>query len=184
MLDFPLRSEAELERDERKIAEISPRVLSAIPETRRAASLSSRWRAFAADAACVFLLVAAAVLAATARSGSSIAPVALLWAGGFALYLSLFTTVLPLTLFGRTIGMALTGLSARPRSSPRVTSREALRRWIGTVLTAASGGIALLFTARDPERPSPADRLSGRILVDVEEDDEAPVEIRGLGVGQ
>jgi len=135
-----------------------------VPEVSRAPLLPRCWAA-AADAAVVVLLTAIAILAARLGSGRGPRGVGLAWALGFMVYLSLFATVLPLVLFGRTIGMALADLSARGDApGDGVTPAAALRRWAGTLATAATGGLLLLATRRDPERPTPADRLSGHPL--------------------
>jgi hypothetical protein len=139
---------------------------NAQPDSGAAARMVSRARAFAADAATILLLVAAAMLSATALRGAALSAAAFGWAAVFALYLSFFATVLPLTLFGRTLGMAVADLTARPAGSPRLRSSEGIQRWIGTVATAAALGIPILFTVRDPAAPTPADRFSGRPLVE------------------
>ena len=135
-----------------------------------AAPLTARVAAFAADAALVLLLAAAALLAATAGRGQPLRLQGLFWTAVFALYLSFFATVVPLILFGKTVGMALTGLTARGRRASPLTAAESSRRWAGTVLTAASLGAPLVVTRRHREAPSPGDRLSGRPLT-VEEVD-------------
>jgi hypothetical protein len=90
----------------------------------------------------------------------------LLWVGAFAVYFSFFAVVVPLFLFGRTVGMALSGLSAVPRGgSRRLTPREAALRWAGTLLTFGSLGLSLLFTRGEREAPTLADGLSGRPLL-------------------
>ena len=81
-----------------------------------AAPLSARFSAAAADAAAVLLLTALAILAARLRTGASPGPSGLLWIGAFVLYLSAFATIVPIVAFGRTIGMALADLSARPET--------------------------------------------------------------------
>ena len=130
-----------------------------------AAPLSARVAAFAADGALVLLLVAAALLAATAGRGRTLEISGLLWTGVFAFYLSFFSTVVPLVLFGKTVGMALTGLTARgPRGSAALTAAQSVRRWLGTALTLVTLGAPLLATRRDRSAPSPGDRLSGRPL--------------------
>ncbi len=130
-----------------------------------AAPLSARLAAFAADGALVLLLVAAALLAATAGRGRMLEVSGLLWTAVFALYLSFFSTVVPLMLFGKTVGMSLTGLTARgPRGSSPLTAAQAARRWLGTALTLVALGSPLLATRRDRSAPSPGDRLSGRPL--------------------
>ena len=98
-------------------------------------------------------------------SGRPLRLAGLAWAAAFGLEFSFFFVVLPLTLFGRTVGMSLAGLAASPGpSGRRLTAGEASRRWAGTLLAAAGLGLPLLFTARDASRPTPADRLSGRPL--------------------
>ena len=141
-------------------------VESAVPGARvPAAPLPARGAAFAADGALVLLLVAAALLAATAGRGGTFKISGLLWTGVFALYLSFFSTVVPLILFGKTVGMALTGLTARgPKGSAPLTAAQSARRWLGTALTLLTLGVPLLVTRGDPGAPSPGDRLSGRSL--------------------
>jgi hypothetical protein len=129
-----------------------------------AAPLSARGAAFAADAALVLLLAAAALLAATAGRGQPLRLQGLFWTAVFAVYLSFFATVVPLILFGKTVGMALTGLTARGRRGSPLTAVESARRWLGTALTAAGLGLPLVVTRRHREAPSPGDRLSGRPL--------------------
>jgi RDD family len=130
----------------------------------RAAPLPARGAAFAADAALVLLLAAVALLAATAGRGQSLRIQGLAWTAFFALYLSFFSTVVSLILFGKTVGMALTGLTARGGKGSPLTAAESARRWLGTVLTLAGLGIPLLVTRRNREAPSPGDRMSGRPL--------------------
>jgi hypothetical protein len=129
-----------------------------------AAPLAARGAAFAADAALVLLLAAAALLAATAGRGQPLRLQGLFWTAAFAVYLSFFSTVVPLILFGKTVGMALTGLTARGRKGLPLTAVESARRWLGTALTVAGLGAPLVVTRRHREAPSPGDRLSGRPL--------------------
>jgi len=134
-----------------------------------AAAMGPRGIAFAADLATVLLVTAAALLAATAACGEGVRFSGLAWAAVFGLYLSFFATVLPLLFFGKTVGLALGGLRARGRSlGPRLDLSESIRRWAGTFATAAALGLPLLFTWKDREMPTPADRLSGRPLVEEE----------------
>jgi uncharacterized RDD family membrane protein YckC len=130
------------------------------------APLGRRGMAFAADAALVVLVVAGAILAAQLSTGRSTRFPGLPWAAAFALYFSFSAVVLPLLLFGRTLGLTLAGLRVREGELGRgMTLSEAAARWVGTLATAASLGLPLLWTARDRELPTPADRLSGRPLV-------------------
>jgi hypothetical protein len=129
------------------------------------ASLSSRLPAAAADAATVLLLAAFAILAARLVTGESPGLSGLGWVAGFLLYLWAFATIVPIMVFGRTVGMALADLSAQPDGSHAgLTAPAAFRRWLGTLATAATGGLLLLWSARDPQAPTPADRLSGCAL--------------------
>ncbi len=146
--------------------------LAAEPEAARdedradaAAGLTPRATAWAADAATILLVWAAAVLGAAAVRGQIPRPEGFAWAAAFLFLLSFFAVVPALILFGKTVGMAVAGLSARPSHlGRRLAAGEATRRWIGTLATGATLGIALLFTGRSPAAPTPADRLSGRTL--------------------
>jgi RDD family len=129
-----------------------------------AAPLGPRLSAAAADFAAVLLLTAAALLAARLVTGATPRAAGIPWILGFLLYLSLFTTVPPLVLFGRTIGMAISELSVRPGAEPGISASAALRRWAGTLAAAATAGLILVWSGRDAERPTPADRFSGRSL--------------------
>ncbi|MGE5413025.1 MAG: RDD family protein [Syntrophomonadaceae bacterium] len=157
--DFPLRPEPPLE---------DPRLFPAEPEPSegpRPAPLGPRFFAAAADAAAVLLLAAIAILAARLLTGRSPRGAGLAWAAAFLVYLSLFAIVPPLVLFGRTIGMALADLSVESGGpGAGLPPSEALRRWTGSLATAATGGLLLLWSRRHPELPTPADRLSGRPL--------------------
>lgn len=133
--------------------------------TRAAAPLWARSTAAAADAAAVLLITALAILAARLVTGSSPGLPGIPWAVGFLVYLSFFATIPPLVLFGRTVGMAIADLSARPSATDGgMAAPAALRRWIGTLATAVSAGLPLLWTARNTAAPTPADRLSGHPL--------------------
>ncbi len=169
-LDLPLREDGG-EPFSLPLPSEGPRLEPAAP---RSASLSQRILSTGADGATVLLLVALDLLIASHLRSRWPNPSGLLWAAAFALYLSFFVIVVPLLLFGRTIGMALSNLAAAPRGeSRRLGPRESILRWTGTLLTALSLGVSLLFTAQDPEAPTLADALSGRALL-VELPPEAP----------
>ena len=161
LVDLPLRT------DEESLSPPAPKASALEGESAgRAAGLGARAAAFGADAATVLLLAFATVLGARAFTGELPSTAGLPWAGAFLLLLSFFTTVLPLMLFGRTVGMALAGLTVCLRaSSRRLEAGEAARRWVGTLVTAAALGLPLLWTVRDGEAPTPADGWSGRSLV-------------------
>lgn len=162
LIDLPLRSDSEQ-------AASPPAPTGALRENAAVAvPLSARGIAFASDAATVLLLVCGAALGAMTVRGAAPAPPGLAWAAAFAAYLSLFVTAVPLVLFGRTVGMALTGLTARGRAGRSLSAAEASLRWLGSLLTLATLGAVLLFTRRDPGAPSLADRMSGRPLIRIE----------------
>jgi hypothetical protein len=159
--DFPLHDGAPAGVLPRTAPEPAP---AAEPPT-ATASLGARSTAAAADAATLLLLAAVAILAARFVTGASPRLSGVAWALGFVAYLSFFATVPALVLFGKTVGMALADLSARPPSgAPGLSASAALRRWLGTIATAATAGLLLLWTAASPNAPTPADRLSGRAL--------------------
>lgn len=159
LVDLPLRT------DEESPSPSVPEVWDSDPAG-RSAGLGLRAGAFAADASTILLLVSATVLGAREFTGVLPSTAGLPWAGSFLLLLSFFTTVFPLILFGRTVGMALAGLTVAPRaSSRRLRAEEAVQRWLGTLATTATVGLPLLWTGQDGQRPTPADRWSGRSLV-------------------
>ncbi|MEO8430499.1 MAG: RDD family protein [Acidobacteriota bacterium] len=159
LLDFPLRPERR-ESFSLPLPTEGPHVEPAPPRT---ASIFARAGAAAADAAAVVLVVLAATLAAVMARERWPVPAGLIWAAAFALYVSFFAVVVPLVLFGRTIGMALGGLAAVPvGGTRRLAPREAAMRWVGSILTLATLGLSLLFTGRDAAAPTLADALSGR----------------------
>ena len=155
--DFPLHPETELE----PLREADPPPPPAEEERTSAAAFGPRLTAAAADAAVVLLLAAIALLGARVLTGTVPRLAGIPWALGFVLYLSFFATVPPLMLFGRTVGMAIADLSARSDGDAGMTASAAVRRWTGTLAAAATAGLVLLWTRRDPERPTPADRFSG-----------------------
>ncbi|HXT50065.1 MAG TPA: RDD family protein [Thermoanaerobaculia bacterium] len=80
------------------------------------------------------------------------------------LVFSLFYTVVPLAFWGKTPGMAAVGLVCQAGDDLPLTFAEALRRWLGelvTVLLIGLPGLAALGAARR----SLADRWSGSELV-------------------
>jgi hypothetical protein len=157
--DFPLRPEPPLDLGAPTL-EASPR-LPASPGL-----LSDRALGTAADVATSLLVVLVALLAAFAVRRATPRITGLGWTAIFALIVSFCAIVVPLVLFGRTVGMALAGLVARDDGSGRrLTPSEAARRWVGTLATVAGIGLPLLWTVRNPAASTPADRLSGRTLV-------------------
>ena len=134
-----------------------------------AAALSLRAMAASADLAAAVLGVSLPIVSAALLRGRWPTPAGLLWAAVFGVSLSLAATVSALFLFGRTPGMALCGLWIRAdEAGTRPTAGQAARRFLGTALTAALLGTPLLLTMRRPEAPTPADRFSGRPLMEDE----------------
>jgi uncharacterized RDD family membrane protein YckC len=163
LLDLPLREDGGIGGFALPLAARTPD--PTLEVERACAPLSARAIAFAADLAGTSLAVTLALMAAVASAGRAPRLAGLPWAASFGLGFSFVFVVLPLTLFGRTVGMSLAGLAARPSlSGRRLTPGEAARRWAGTAISAAAFGLPLLLTMRDPLRPTPADRLSGRTL--------------------
>ncbi|MGH2627889.1 MAG: RDD family protein, partial [Anaerolineales bacterium] len=123
-MDLPLR----LER-----AGAAPETATTARPVSTAAKLKDRAMAFAADAATVVLVIAIALLAAVAVRGHGPRLPGLAWAAVFGFYFSFFASVPPLLLFGKTVGLALTGLRVREGAGGRgLTVSEAVRRWLGT----------------------------------------------------
>ena len=171
LLDFPLRQERG-ESFSLPLPSEGPRVEPAPPRT---ATILSRAVAAAADAATILLIVLAAMLSAVAVRDRWPFAAGLPWAAAFALYVSFFALVVPLVLFGRTIGMALGGLVAVPQGGTRrLALREAALRWVGSILTLATLGLSLFFTGRDASAPTLADALSGRPLARSIPSDDGP----------
>ena len=158
--DFPLRPEPPLDLVQTGSTPPIP-----APSTGFAA-LPDRALGAAADVATSVLVVIVALLAAFAARGRTPTIRGVGWAALFALTVSFFAVVVPLVLFGRTVGMALAGLVARDDGAGRLlTPAEAFRRWAGTLLTVVGAGLPVLWTVRNADLPTPADRLSGRTLV-------------------
>jgi hypothetical protein len=157
--DFPLRPEPPLD-----LGAPAPDPSRSVPAS--PGLLPDRALGTAADVATSILVVLVALLAAFAARGRTPRISGLGWAALFALTVSFFAVVVPLVLFGRTVGMALAGLVARDDGTGRhLTPSQAARRWVGTFVTIAGIGLPLLWTGRDPAAATPADRLSGRTLV-------------------
>jgi hypothetical protein len=107
-----------------------------------------------------------ALLAAFAARGRTPRFSGLGWTALFGVTVFFIVVVVPLVLFGRTVGMALAGLIARDDGAGRLLSpAQAARRWAGTLFTIVGAGIPLAWTIRDASAPTPADRWSGRTLV-------------------
>jgi len=168
LAEFPIHGEPALPGERADVPTASPvtQPVATSEAVADAASLAPRAVAFAADLAGTSLAVTLALVGAAAATGRAPRAPGLAWAGAFALTFSYAFVALPLTLFGRTVGMSLAGLVARAGAAGRsLTPAEASRRWVGTLAAAALLGAPLLFTRRDRRRPTPADRLSDRPLV-------------------
>jgi uncharacterized RDD family membrane protein YckC len=138
-----------------------------LPRAAPTAPFSPRVIAFAADAMTALSVTAVAVLQAARAAGQAPSRIGLIWAAVFAIYLSFFLVLVPLVLFGRTLGMTLAGISAAPSGlGKRLSLRESAARWFGTVCTVAALGLPLLRSPGSSGAWTPADRLSGRPLVE------------------
>jgi hypothetical protein len=162
LVDFPLRGEGSGDSAAEDAG--APRNLE---RSERTASFSSRAIAFASDTLASLFTTASGLLAAMRAAGQSPTRPGLIWAAAFALYVSFFFIIAPLALFGRTLGMAVAGISAAPSATgKRLTLRESVARWFGTLGTAAAVGLPLLRRPAPSGAWTPADRMSGRTLVD------------------
>jgi hypothetical protein len=163
LAEFPLLEEPLRAPETRAAAEPEREPSSGLEPV---ATLGPRAIAFAADLSGASLAVTIALMASVAWAGRGPRLWGLVWAAAFGVLFSFVFVGLPLALFGRTVGMSLAGLAARPGPAGRVlTPLEASKRWAGTALAAISLGLPLWLGRRDPERPTLADRLSGRSLV-------------------
>src|SRR5262249_6818775 len=106
LVDLPLQEETRVAAAPDSDSELEPAA--------QTASLSERGMAFAADAAAAIFMTALALLGATKVVGQTPTRLGLAWAAIFAVYLSFFLVLIPLLLFGRTLGMALAGISTSP----------------------------------------------------------------------
>jgi hypothetical protein len=162
LADFPLGGEA----IPPPMAAPAARRTESVPEAPSTAPLSVRAIALAADLAGTSLAVTAALMGAVVATGNSPRLSGAPWAAAFGVGFSFVFVVVPLALFGRTVGMSLAGIAADTGASGRrLTPGEAARRWTGTAVTVLGLGLPILFTMRDAERPTPADRFSSRSLI-------------------
>ena len=106
----------------------------------------------AAHLAVLGLVIAGSWWLGVPPSRLSLLPLALFTAGFSFVY-----HVLPLVFWGHTPGMARFGLAARSLDGGPLAMGQAVRRWLGALLSVATLG---LFLAFDKERTL-ADRLSG-----------------------
>jgi hypothetical protein len=149
---------------------LAPPPRRSAPPVRRAAATAAataplRARLFA-GLADLGAHVAVAALALGGARAMEVEP-ALPQLPAFALLLlvfSLFYTVVPLAFWGKTPGMAAVGLACRAGDDLPLTFAEALRRWLGELVTVALLGLPGL-AALGPARRSLADRWSGSELV-------------------
>jgi len=155
---------------EPRLAEFPLGSAAAAPPARdalRSAPMSLRAMAATADLAAVMLGISLPIVSAAAIAGRWPTPRGLAWSVLFAVTFSFGSTVAALFLFGRTPGMTLAGLALRADATGRhPTFGQAAARWLGTALCAATLGLPLLLGGE--ERSTPADRFSGRPLVEEE----------------
>jgi uncharacterized RDD family membrane protein YckC len=68
---------------------------------------------------------------------------------GFALFLLAFSflyVVVSLAFWGHTLGMVWAGLTARSQDGEALSFDQAVRRWLGGIVTSALAGIPLLLS--------------------------------------
>lgn len=141
------------------------RLSAAVAAARRPVVASFRARLFAGLVDLGVHVAVAAVAVGGAR-GLGIEP-ALAQLPPFALLLlvfSLFYTVVPLAFWGKTPGMAAVGLVCQAGDDLPLTFAEALRRWLGELVTVLLAGLPGLL-ALGERRRSLADRWSSSALV-------------------
>ncbi len=91
--------------------------------------------------------IAVAVVLLVALLALGVKPGLADWPAGalFLLTFSFLYAVLPLAFWGRTPGMALAGLQTSSTDGRRLTFRQAVLAWLGSVLTVALAGLPLLL---------------------------------------
>ena len=147
-------------RDDEPLPVDAPPAGARRPATRRAGvTLRQRAAAGLADlgvCAAVMVVLLVALLAQGVRPALSDWPAGAL----FLLTFSFLYAVLPLAFWGRTPGMALAGLRATSRDGRPLTFRQAVLKWLGSVLTVALAALPLLLALGGR---SLSDLLSGSI---------------------
>lgn len=120
-------------------------------ETQRLSSLSARRGArLLAGFADAVMHAAVAVLGVIGARQVGVRPILSDWPG-FALFLLAFSflyVVVSLAFWGHTLGMVWAGLTARSRDGEALSFDQAVRRWLGGILTAGLAGLPLLFSVR------------------------------------
>ena len=101
----------------------------------------------------VLLVVVVGSWALGAELDAATIPAFLLFTASF----SFLYTIVPLTFWGQTPGMAIMRLVARARNDAPLTIQQSLRRWLCAVVTIMLGGLPFLLTLTGR---SLADRLS------------------------
>ena len=109
-----------------------------------AATLRQRAAAGLAD---LGVCAAVSVVLLVALLAQGIQPQLADWPAGllFLLAFSFIYSVLPLAFWGRTPGMALSGVRSSGRDGRPLTFRQAVLTWLGAVLTVALAGLPLLL---------------------------------------
>jgi RDD family protein len=111
----------------------------------------------------VHVAVAAVALVGTRLLGITPSAAQLPAFGALLAVFSLFYTVVPLAFWGRTPGMAAVGLVCHAGDDLPLTFAEALKRWLGEVVTVLGLGLPALL-ALGASRRSLADRWSSSEL--------------------
>jgi len=117
------------------------------PDLSLAASRSARFFAGLADGV---MHAAMAVLGVIGARQLGVRPVLADWPG-FALFLASFSflyVVVSLAFWGHTLGMVWVGVTARSRDGEALSFDQAVRRWLGGIVSAGLLGLPLLFAFR------------------------------------
>jgi uncharacterized RDD family membrane protein YckC len=138
-----------------------PEESNSASETTSGDTMQRRLRAGAVDVALAGAALAAAVAGAAVLG---VAPRLAYWPAYavVGLTLSFVYAVYSLSFWARTPGMARVGLSARTAAGRPITFGQAVRRWLGGIVTVGLLGLPLLLLVR--RRVSLADALSGTRL--------------------
>lgn len=127
------------------------------PSVRPAAGLAARLAAGLVDLL-VHIALGGVLIGGSALLGAPVGWQHAVPLGFVALVFSFVYYVVPLVFWGRTPGMAVSGLRVRSIDDRPLSLPQATKHWLGLLLTAATGGLGVLLALSGR---SLADRLSG-----------------------
>ena len=142
--EFPQEAALDIFEDEPAATELPP-VIDQRPLSKPAV-VTLRLRA-AAGLADLGVCAAVMVVLLVTLLAQGVRPAVSDWPAGavFLLTFSFLYAVLPLAFWGRTPGMALAGLRASSTDGRPLTFRQAVLKWLGSVLTVVLAGLPLLL---------------------------------------